>query len=437
MTAVHHQREAAPATGRIPALAARFGLGEPHLARGPFTRWPRATDALVVLVVFVATLVAVAVSRLEDGEALTAASVVDRPVGSLVLVALASGALWWRRTWPVASTVFVLAVAVLWAVAGYGDGEDLPLVVAVYGVGRYGTDDRHSVATVVAAFGVGIVASVVDSSQRVDVLPAFILTALPWYVGRRVRNRGEYLTLLRERAERLEAEQQARARRAVAAERARIARELHDVVAHEVSMMTVQAGAAKTIARDDLDAAVEAMGDVERAGRRALGELRLLLGVLRRDSADPDQLGPQPGIADVTALVDELVRTGAAVTVTVGDLPERLATALDLSAYRIVQESCTNIVKHAGPGPTVAVEITVDDDALVIDIVNTVTDGTATAHTAGTTGGAAGRGLPVSGYGTAGMRERASLLGGTLVAGPETSGRFRVHARLPLEPEPT
>ena len=119
--------------------------------------------------------------------------------------------------------------------------------------------------------------------------------------------------LLRERAERLEAEQQARARRAVADERSRIARELHDVVAHRVSMMTVQAGAAKTIARHDLDAAIDAMGDVESAGRRALGELRHLLGVLRPDPADPEQLGPQLGLADIPALADQLTQTGADV----------------------------------------------------------------------------------------------------------------------------
>jgi signal transduction histidine kinase len=246
-------------------------------------------------------------------------------------------------------------------------------------------------------------------------------------VGRLVRNRGDYLALLRERAERLEAEQQARARQAVADERARIARELHDVVAHRVSMMTVQAGAAKTVARDDIDAAVEAMDDVEHAGRQALGELRHLLGVLRPDTADPDDLGPRPGLADVATLTDELAHTGADVTLTVdgldGDLLDDLPAAVDLSAYRIVQESLTNVVKHAGPDPTVDVTITRHDERLAIDITNT-------------TGSASPR-LPMSGFGIAGMRERATLLGGSLTAGPQLPDTFRVHADLPVDREPT
>ena len=179
-----------------------------------------------------------------------------------------------------------------------------------------------------------VVGTLIDGNQRIDVLPALLLTALPWYVGRRIRNRVDYLALLRERAERREAEQRARERQAVAEERSRIARELHDVVAHQVSMMTVQAGAAKTVARVYPDAAIEAMGDVERAGRQALGELRHLLGVLRPDTGDPDDLGPQRGLADVPALVAELTRAGATVAVAIADIPGGVSAAVDLSACR-------------------------------------------------------------------------------------------------------
>jgi signal transduction histidine kinase len=328
-------------------------------------------------------------------------------------------------------TVFVLAVMVAWAVAGYGDGHDLALVVAIYSVGRYCTDHRYSLAAATAALLVSVIGSVIDANQRIDVWPAIVFTALPWYIGRRVRNRGDYLVLLRERAERLEAEQHARARAAVAAERSRIARELHDVVAHQVSMMTVQAGAAKTIARDDLDSAIGAMGDVERAGRDALGELRHLLGVLRRDTDDTDDLGPQPGLADIPALADELMHTGADVSLTLGDLPDHISTALDLSAYRIVQESFTNIIKHAGPNPTVDIAIVIDNGDVVIDITNTINP----ASTGNVV--VAPPGLPPSGYGIAGMRERATLLGGILTAGPQPPYRYHVNSRLPLEPEPS
>jgi len=420
-TVNHRHNTAAPMTGRLATLAARFAREEPHLPRGPFTRWPRATDALIVMLAFTLTLISVAVSELDDGDQLNAASIGDRPVGAFILLAVGAVALWWRRTRPIAVTAFELAVVIVWAIAGYGDGQDLILVAATYSVGRYSIDDRHSLATVAAAFSISVAGSIIDTSQRIDVFPAIIITVLPWYVGRRIRNRGDYLTLLQERAERLEAEQHAREREAVAAERTRIARELHDVVAHQVSMMTVQAGAAKTIARDDLDTAIDAMGDVERAGRRALGELRHLLGVLHRNAGERDHLGPQPGLAEVPLLADELRHTGAQVSLTLADVPDDLTTAHDLSGYRIVQESFTNIIKHAGPSPTVDVSIGFDDDSLIIDIANSTF--------------AASPSLPGSGYGLAGMSERASLLGGTLTAGPEPPRRYRVTARLPLDTE--
>ena len=425
MNAVTHPREASsPAPGRRRSLLEWFDSGEPHPVRGPFTRWPHLTDAVLAVIVFAGSLVAIAASALADGADLTFEAIVDQPFSAFVMLALAAAALMWRRQRPVAVTAFVMAVMIAWAFAGDGDGQDLAIIVAIYAVGRYTTDDRQSVATLAAVMVVSILGTVIDTNQRIDIAPAFIFAGLPWYVGRRVRNRGQYLVLLQERAQRLEADQLARARQAVADERSRIARELHDVVAHQVSMMTVQAGAAKTIADDDLDAAIEAMGDVERAGRQALGELRHLLGVLRPDSGDGDDLGPQPGLADVGALVDDLTHTGAHVSVTIAPLPEGLSAAVDLSAYRLVQESFTNIIKHAGPNPTVHLTIGLDDVGLVIDITNTIES-------------EAAPGLPESGFGIAGMRERATLLGGTLSAEPQPPDRFCVHARVPLGLERT
>jgi signal transduction histidine kinase len=424
MTATNPQETTPSAiAGQVRALATWLDPGEPSLLRGPFARWPRTTDGVLVLAVLAASLIAVALSALDEDKDLTFASIGDRPAGVIAVLAVAAAALWWRRARPVEVTATVLALMMVWAIAGYGDGQDLALVVAVYSVGRHATDHLRSLTIVAAAIAVGIAGTVIDTHQRIDVLPAVLLTVLPWYVGRRVRNRGDYLALLRDRNERLEAEQLARARQAVADERSRIARELHDVVAHQVSMMTVQAGAAKTIARHDLGAAVEAMGDVEQAGRQALGELRHLLGVLRADASEPDRLGPLPGLSDVPALVERLTQTGAEVTLSVTGLPGHLATAVDLSAYRIIQESVTNIIKHAGSDPIVDITVTTGDHQLLIDITNT-TDTTSPR-------------LPASGFGIAGMGERATLLGGTLAAGPESPDRFGVHARLPLEPEPT
>ena len=425
MHAVSHQREVtSPANSRRRTLLRWFDPGEPHPSRGPFTRWPRTTDAALVVVVFAGSLVAVALSALGDDEDFTIDSIRDRPSGALAMLAVAATALLWRRRRPVAVTAFVTTIMIGWAVAGYGDGQDLAIIVAVYAVGRYTTNHRHSLATVAAVMAVSMLDTIIDTNQRIDIAPAIILTWLPWYLGRRIRNRGDYLALLQERAKRLEADQHARARQAVADERSRIARELHDVVAHQVSMMTVQAGAAKTIARHDLDAAIDAMGDVERAGRQALGELRHLLGVLRPDIPDSDDLGPQPGLADIPALADELTHTGADVSLTMAPLPASLSAAVNLSAYRIIQESITNIIKHAGPDPTARLDIALDDLGLVINITNSTT------HTAAP-------GLPESGYGIVGMRERATLLGGTLTAGPQPPNHFRVEARIPLELERT
>lgn len=415
-----------PATGRFAALAGHLDPPEPRPMRGPFTRWPRTADAVLACVVFGVALVSVAVSGLGAGAELTLGAIVGQPVGAYVLLAVASAALWWRRSRPIVVAATVFAAALVWAFAGYGDGEDVTYLLAVYSAGRYCADRRLSMSVVAAAFASSVLGSVIDSSQRIDVWPAVVLTALPWYLGVRVRQRGEYLALLRERAERREAEQRARTDAALADERARIARELHDVVAHQVSMMTVQAGAAKMVARDDLDAAIAAMADIEQAGRGALGELRHLLGVLRlNDSEDADdhELGPQPGLAEVASLVERLRGAGADVELTLADVPE-LPTAVDLSVFRIVQESVTNIVKHAGSRPRVSLAITHADGWLDLRVTNTVDD--TAPHPD----------LPISGYGIAGMRERAALLGGTLTAGPLTPHRFTVHVRLPLERGP-
>jgi signal transduction histidine kinase len=401
-----------------------FDPGAPHAYRGPFTRWPRIADGALALLVFAGSLASVTLSALGDGEDYTFDAITDLSGAAVALLAVAAVALLWRRRQPIAVAAAVTATMVVWAIAGYGDGNDLALIAATYAVGRYAHEPLHNAAVLGGAIALSVLGTIIDANQRIDVAPAIILPVLAWYVGRRVRNRGDYLTLLRERSERLEADQQARARQAVANERSRIARELHDVVAHQVSMMTVQAGAAKTIARTDLDTAIDSMGDVEQAGRQALGELRHLLGVLRADGTDPGDLGPQPRLADLPNLVDHLTNTGAAVTLTLAlDQRDDIPASVELSAYRIIQESITNIIKHAGPNATVDIAVEADRRELVIEITNT-TDGNTPQ-------------LPRSGYGIAGMQERANLLGGTLTAEPVPPDRFRVLAHLPLEPEKT
>src|SRR6266511_4077000 len=214
----------------------------------------------------------------------------------------------------------------------------------------------------------------------------------------------------------LEREQAAEARRAIAEERTRIARELHDVVAHRVSLMTVQAGAAKTVAAADPESASQAMHEVEKAGRQALDELRHLLGVLRPE-AEVAALGPQPGLADVPRLVEQFRAAGLDVSLAMEGAQIGLPARVDLSAYRIAQEALTNVLKHAGPSARTEVRLSTDNHHVAIEVLDN-------GHRATI--------LPGSGHGIVGMRERALLLGGSLDAGPRLDGGFQVVARLPV-----
>jgi signal transduction histidine kinase len=206
------------------------------------------------------------------------------------------------------------------------------------------------------------------------------------------------------------------------------------VVAHRVSLMTVQAGAAKAVAAEDPEAALRAMGAVEEAGRQALAELRHLLGVLRPET-DIDGLGPQPGLADLPRLVEQIRGAGVDVWLATDGVPAELPARVDLFAYRIVQEALTNVLKHAGPGAHTEVRLGADRSGIVLEVVD---DGFADKGSE-----SAGGRQPLdsdrrsrSGHGVVGMRERALLLGGTLEARPRPGGGFRVVAHLPTGGEP-
>jgi signal transduction histidine kinase len=253
------------------------------------------------------------------------------------------------------------------------------------------------------------VSALSDAAVVAAIAFGLFLTFFVWYIGRRLRIRGQ-------RAAQLEREQAAEARRAVAEERTRIARELHDVVAHRVSLMTVQAGAAKTVAADDPESAAQAMHEVEKAGRQALDELRHLLGVLRPE-AETEALGPQSGVADVPRLVDQFRAAGLDVSLTMGATRRDLPARVDLSVYRIVQEALTNVLKHAGPAARTEVRLSSNDQQVVIEVLDDGRGGTI---------------LPGSGHGIVGMRERALLLGGSLDVGSRPGGGFQVVASLPV-----
>lgn len=320
----------------------------------------------------------------------------------------------WRRVAPVGSFAVIMVGVVLQAVVTGDTPEGLHfiyvLAVAMFAAAAY--SDRRRAAV---ALGIGIAAFGVYSAENHDVqtgkagelwAAAFFGVALVavWLIGVFVRNRREEALISRRTAE-LEQE----TRTAVAEERVRLARELHDVVAHNLSVVVLQAAGARAAGEVD----PTTLEKIERSGRESLVEMRRLLGVLRR-SGDEPELEPQPGIAKIDDLAARVRAAGVPVDVTIEGDCAALPAALDASVYRIVQESLTNVLKHAGQArATVAVRA--DPGAVTVEVID---DGTGAArHLEG-------------GHGLIGMRERVALYGGELSAGPRTGGGFAVHARL-------
>jgi signal transduction histidine kinase len=407
------------------ALPSPTPLGTaPRRFRGPFARWPRAADATLAAAVFLGTVFVVD----GPGDALAIRPIGDVPLPALLVFAVASAALCWRRTAPLVVLGVTVAAFAATLGSGYADVGG-PMLIALYSAGRWTTEDRWAQAGVAAAVAVILVDGLTDPAPWGEALFGAVVMFVAWYAGRRLRLRAD-------RAAQLLREQAAEARRIVTEERARIARELHDVVAHRVSLMTVQAGAAKAVAAEDLEASLRAMGAVEEAGRQALDELRHLLGVLRPE-ADPDGLGPQPGLADLPRLVQQIRGAGVDVTLASDGVPvEGLPARVDLFAYRIVQEALTNVLKHAGPGTRTQVRLGTDRRGIVIEVVD---DGHAVDKSLESASGrqTSDSDRPdSSGHGIVGMRERARLLGGTLEARPRPGGGFGVVAHLPTGGEP-
>jgi signal transduction histidine kinase len=241
-----------------------------------------------------------------------------------------------------------------------------------------------------------------------------------WVLGDSMRYRRAYYANLEDRAARLERERDAQARVAAVAERARIARELHDVIAHNVSVMVVQADGASYALASDPAKARQALAAISATGRQALAEMRRLLGVLRREEEGASQArAPQPGIGELGELLDQARTAGLPVSFTVEGVPQPLPGGAALAAYRIVQESLTNTRKHAGPVASASVMLRYSADALELTISD---DGRGAAAPDG------------AGHGLTGMRERVAMFGGSVAAGPRQGGGFEVIAMIPLTP---
>jgi signal transduction histidine kinase len=326
-----------------------------------------------------------------------------------------------RRRFP--GTVLALVVASGLAVATLGVPPDLlgiAILVAVYSVAAYG-DRWVSLAGLAAAeLGSAAVQLTQGSFQWPTPITNALVIAAAWLLGHFVGVRRAYTARLERTAE-LERARAEQARQAVAEERLRLARELHDVVAHSISVIAVQSGVGAHVASTQPEEAAKALAAIEATSRAALTELRRLLGVLRQEDEPQGDLAPVPGLADLDSLLAEVAKAGLGVRLQVEGRPAQLPAGVDLSAYRIVQEALTNVVKHAGPARA-QVAIRYRDQEVMVEVTD---DGRGAAAPTGD-------GRARVGHGLIGMRERVAVFGGDLDVGPRPGGGFRVAARLPL-----
>jgi signal transduction histidine kinase len=382
----------------------------------PARRW--VADGLLAAAVGAANLVAATVSF----DAGVTRHAPWRPLDALGYLLLVAGplALVARRRWPLAVLAVVWAVSTAYSARTYPEGgTGLTLFVALYTVAVM-VERRWLVvvAAAVAALLAGVTEVAFYGATMVDGEPLYVAVATlaAVWLGAAVHNRRAYVAELRDRAERAERTREEEARRRVDEERMRIARELHDVVSHSIGVISVQAGVAAHLLERRPDKAGKALATIRQASDDALGELHAMLGVLRQPDGHAP-LTPAPGLAQLDALVAQAEDAGLRVAVAVHGETGRLPSPVDLAGYRIVQESLTNVVRHAHASRA-SVTVTTDGDALVVEVTD---DG------AGSPGGGNG-----ARQGIVGMRERARALGGTLEAGPRPEGGFRVHARLPV-----
>jgi signal transduction histidine kinase len=354
----------------------------------------------------------------------------------------------WRRRNPVASVVLVYSAGLLHLFLGAPTflPTDLAVLIALYSVTVYGPRWAHLTAIVGAMVGSLLLSlNLLIASRPLYSIEQQIFSVVSiaifcgmcaiatWAFGLMRRARRETLVALRDRAERLEVERDQQARIATAAERTRIAREMHDIVAHSLSVVIAQADGGRYAAAADPDAAVRALGTISETGRAALADMRRLLGVLRAPEGTPALPGapegtavapvaPQPAAQDLEQLVEQVRASGVNVSLVRMGTARALPPGTGLAAYRITQEALTNVMKHAGPGPTVTVLVQWLPAALLIEVTD---DGRGAA--ADSDG---------AGHGLLGMRERAAMFGGTVSTGPRPGGGFRVRAEIPLPPAP-
>ncbi|MET8979703.1 sensor histidine kinase [Streptomyces sp. NPDC004539] len=392
-------------------------------ARGGLKAHPLALDATLAAGVLVCMLAGSFVDP--HGERGVSWGVRTPDPLSLLLMTLGAIALIFRRRAPVRVLAATSGVALAECLTA-GDPRApvvMSAVIALFTVAA--TTDRSTtlrlgLLTVTVLTGAAMLAGPLPWYAQEN-LAVFAWTGIGATAGDAVRSRRAVVQAIRDRAERAERTREEEARRRVAEERLRIARDLHDVVAHHIALVNVQAGVAAHVMDKRPDQAKEALAHVREASRSALNELRATVGLLRQ-SGDPEApTEPAPGLGRLDELADTFRNAGLKVEVARADQDTTLPAAVDLAAYRVIQEALTNVRKHAGPEAKAEVSVVRVGPNVEITVLD---DGTPTEEPAGEAGG---------GHGLLGMRERVTALRGTLTTGPRYGGGFRVHAILPVK----
>ncbi|AYL37397.1 sensor histidine kinase [Streptomyces fungicidicus] len=358
----------------------------------------------------------------------------DLPALTVPVMLLLSLVVTLRRRMPERMLLLALAVGLGQLIADVATlPADFALLVIVYTVAAVGARwaSRVALTAGLCAAPLAQLRWPTEEASTAQNLAIMVLQTVPfalaWVLGDSIRTRRAYFAQLEERAARLEKEREAQAKVAVAAERARIARELHDVVAHNVSVMVVQADGAAYVLDAAPDQAKKALETISSTGRQALAEMRRLLGVLRTgEHQEAGEYVPQPDVQQIEDLVEQCRGSGLPVDFRVEGTPRPLPSGVELTAYRIVQEALTNTRKHGGPDAGASVRLVYFDDGLGLLVED---DGKGAPHELYEEGGFDGQG-----HGLIGMRERVGMVGGTLDAGPRQGGGFRISVLLPLKP---
>jgi signal transduction histidine kinase len=332
-----------------------------------------------------------------------------------------------RRVWPAAVLAMVTVGDAALVAFGFHGPAQIGVAFAIFTLARTSTS-RLPLGTVAAVAGVMLVGALVapGGPEWAAVLAGPALALVGWFAGENARARRAYAQGVAERAAERERQREERVRQAATDERLRIARELHDIVAHAMTVISVQAGAGRMVIDRQPDKTREALATIETTSRRALREMRRLVGVLRQpDEAGGMEREPAPGLAQVDELVRQTALAGVRIDVTVTGDVRPLPAGVDVSAYRIVQEALTNVVRHVGP-TTAHLDIRYRPGDVEIGLVD---EGPPSGE------GVARPATNGSGHGLVGMRERVALYHGDLVAEPSGRG-YRVRARIPVEDDP-